>query len=213
MNTIELNGQSVDVVFHHKKTRHSYVRVKSPGVIHVTVGKNASAKRMEKYIKTHQQSILKNLDSYLHEKKYQLFGVDVDKVLTERKDVFYDEDNQIIYLPQIDSEKHLKKFEKEYLLSTVEKMLIQFPHTKLINIHNLTINTRYTTTVHGSCNARKRRINLNLYLVRRKKEFLYYVLMHELAHLKVQNHSKAFYQVLDILCPNHKEIKKAMKRR
>ncbi len=92
-------------------------------------------------------------------------------------------------------------------------MLEAFPHKEFINIRNLTFNARYTATVHGSCNARKRKINLNLYLVRRNKEFLYYVLMHELAHLKVQNHSKAFYQVLDILCPNHKEIKRAMKRR
>jgi len=116
-------------------------------------------------------------------------------------------------LPKKNSEQYLKKFEKELLLKTVNDMLEVFPHKELINIHNLTIQARYTTTVHGSCNAKKRKINLNLYLVRRNKEFLYYVLMHELAHLKVQNHSKAFYQVLDILCPNHKEIKRAMKRR
>jgi predicted metal-dependent hydrolase len=210
---MELNGQQVEVIFHHKKTKHSYVRVKSPGIVHVTVGKNANEKRMKKHIIEHQHTILKRIESFKREAPYKVFGEEVQKVLIARDSFLYDEKHKVLYLPKKNSEQYLKKFEKELLLKTVNDMLEVFPHKELINIHNLTIQARYTTTVHGSCNAKKRKINLNLYLVRRNKEFLYYVLMHELAHLKVQNHSKAFYQVLDILCPNHKQIKRAMKRR
>mgnify|MGYP000439332753 CR=1 FL=1 len=212
MNTIKLGDQHIEIVFHFKKTKHSYVRVKTPGVIHVTVGKNATKKRMEQHIIEHQHTILQSVKKVAREEPYQIFGEHVVQVKTEQSTVVYDDQAKILYLPSVDTKEHVKQFEKRLLLKTVDEMLTEFKHTDFIDINNLKINTRYTKTVHGSCHAKKRRINLNLYLVRRNKTFLYYVLMHELAHLKVQNHSKAFYEVLRVLCPNYKEIKKAMKQ-
>ncbi|MCC8015858.1 MAG: M48 family metallopeptidase, partial [Clostridiales bacterium] len=37
-----------------------------------------------------------------------------------------------------------------------------------------------------------------------------FVLMHELCHLRVPNHSAAFYDELKKYCPNWKEIKKTL---
>ena len=211
MSKLVLKGQEVEVFYHKKKTKHSYVRVKSPGHIHVTIGRHASKKQMDAHIQAHEDKLLSIIKKYQKHVPYRIFGQEIKQVLREDKHVHYDHENQVLYLPREHSEKALKKFEQSILLETVQDMLDAFPHKDFINIKGLSIRTRYTRTVNGSCHAGRRRINLNLYLVRKPREFLHYVLMHELAHLKVQNHSRDFYQVLEVLCPNYKEIKQAMK--
>lgn len=57
----------------------------------------------------------------------------------------------------------------------------------------------------GSCNVTAKRIWLNLFLIHYPPECLEYVLLHELAHLKIQNHGKAFYDFLDQYMPDWKE--------
>ncbi len=51
----------------------------------------------------------------------------------------------------------------------------------------------------GSC-SRKNNINLNINLVRLPKELRYYVILHELSHLKYFNHGLEFHKLLNSLC-------------
>jgi predicted metal-dependent hydrolase len=211
MNKVTLKGQEVPIIYHNKSTKHSYVRVKAPGIIHVTLGRYANKAWMNDLIEKNADALLKQVKKHTEDKPYTLFGETVKQVLIDEKTAFYKEEEKTLYLPKDRTQEALKKFEKTLLLKTVKQILDVFPHKDFLNVEGLTINTRYTSTVNGSCHAKKRRINLNLYLVRKPKIFLHYVLMHELAHLKVQNHSKDFYQVLEVLCPNYKDIKKAMR--
>ena len=48
----------------------------------------------------------------------------------------------------------------------------------------------------GSCSA-KNNINLSIHLMRLPDHLIDYVILHELAHVVVKNHSKHFWQVLD----------------
>ena len=63
----------------------------------------------------------------------------------------------------------------------------------------------------GSCGA-DGRIMLNAVLLFTTVDFLRYVIVHELAHRTVRNHSKAFWTEVARGCPDHKEIRAAMKR-
>ena len=56
----------------------------------------------------------------------------------------------------------------------------------------------------GSCNKAKGYINLNLDLITKKKEFIEYVVLHELAHLVYANHSKDFYALISKHMPDYK---------
>lgn len=53
----------------------------------------------------------------------------------------------------------------------------------------------------GSCSP-KGRIALNIGLVHVPNECIDYVVLHELIHLKVHNHSRSFYRVLDVHLPD-----------
>ena len=65
----------------------------------------------------------------------------------------------------------------------------------------------------GSCNITKKRIWLNLKLVQYPPECLEYVILYELIHLKVPNHSADFYAELDQYMPDWQMRRKLLNRK
>lgn len=70
--------------------------------------------------------------------------------------------------------------------------------------------TKYMTTRWGTCNTNTRKIWLNLQLAKKPIECLEYVILHELAHLKVKNHGKDFIAILDTYMPYWRDTKQLL---
>lgn len=70
--------------------------------------------------------------------------------------------------------------------------------------------SKYMTTKWGTCNTSTRKIWLNLQLAKKPIECLEYVILHELAHLKVKNHGADFVAILDLHMPYWRECKKML---
>ena len=66
------------------------------------------------------------------------------------------------------------------------------------------------TTRWGTCNIHKKKLWFNLQLAKKTPECLEYVILHELAHLKVKNHNNEFIAILDAYMPNWREIKRKL---
>lgn len=64
----------------------------------------------------------------------------------------------------------------------------------------------------GSYHRINKEITLNIFLATIDSTFLMYVLLHEYAHVKVFNHQKPFYDLLDKMSPGHKAVQKALKK-
>lgn len=60
---------------------------------------------------------------------------------------------------------------------------------------------------YGSCSG-ENNLNFSLYLMDKDERFIDYVVVHELAHIRHHNHSKAFYSFIEEFMPNYKERKK-----
>lgn len=63
----------------------------------------------------------------------------------------------------------------------------------------------------GSCNPAKARISLNRHLWKLPEECLSYVIVHELCHLRVPNHSRDFYALMDRYCPDWAKVRRYMR--
>jgi predicted metal-dependent hydrolase len=62
-------------------------------------------------------------------------------------------------------------------------------------------------TKWGSCNHRERNIRLNTELVKKPKDLLEYVIVHEMAHLLEPTHSERFISILDQNYPGWREAR------
>ena len=96
---------------------------------------------------------------------------------------------------------------------TESKEIIRNRLNELSQNHELSFNRsfiRSQKTRWGSCSA-KNNINLNIKLINLPRELLDYVIMHELVHTRVKNHSKNFWLEMTKYYPDPKAIDKKLK--
>ncbi len=77
----------------------------------------------------------------------------------------------------------------------------------LLGVKAERIHLQRMKTKWGSCNPRLRSIRLNTELSRKPAECLEYILVHELAHLKVPTHGPRFIAILDGALPQWREVR------
>lgn len=64
----------------------------------------------------------------------------------------------------------------------------------------------------GSCSAQNN-INLSLHLMRLSDDLIDYVMLHELIHTEIKNHSPDFWKRLAEVCPNVQFLRKELRRK
>lgn len=102
-------------------------------------------------------------------------------------------------------EAFVNEWYRGLLKAEVEKYLPKWE--KITGLHCSSWQSKYMTTRWGTCNTNTRKIWLNLQLAKKPIECLEYVILHELAHLKVKNHGLEFIAILDQHMPQWRERK------
>ena len=99
--------------------------------------------------------------------------------------------------------KKLPKINREEARENLEKRL-----SELAEQHNFRYNRvsiRSQRTRWGSCSS-KDNISLNMKLLHLPQQLIDYILLHELVHTKVKNHSKDFWNELETVVPNARTV-------
>lgn len=65
----------------------------------------------------------------------------------------------------------------------------------------------WATYYHGLCHANKT-IDFSAKLIQYSKEYIDYVIYHEIAHFTHMNHKREFWQLVESYCPNYNELEK-----
>lgn len=105
-------------------------------------------------------------------------------------------------------EKFVNEWYRSLLKTEVEKYLPKWE--AITGLYCDSWQSKYMTTKWGTCNTSTRKIWLNLQLAKKPIECLEYVILHELAHLKVKNHGADFVAILDLHMPYWRECKKML---
>ena len=112
-------------------------------------------------------------------------------------------------LPPTEAEKLLikryKNAAREYIPRRVEH------YASLLGVSYSTITIRDQKTRWGSCSS-EGNLNFNCRLVFVPDRIVDYVVIHELAHRRFMNHSKAFWKEVEKYMPDYKEQKKLLSR-
>ena len=126
---------------------------------------------------------------------------------------------QFVYLKINWIRNSLKKISKNKIkLGEVDKeigyKILKKRLDYLCKKHNFSytnLSVRNQKTRWGSCSS-KNNISLNAKLTSLPKELMDYVILHELVHTRIKNHSKDFWNTLDDYVQNSKIIDKELKK-
>ena len=104
--------------------------------------------------------------------------------------------------------KFINKWYKEKLNILVTDLTKKW--AKIIGVSFNEIKIRKLKRTWGSCNIRKKNITYSLELIKKKEKLIEYVVVHELSHLKYDNHGKEFKNLMTKLMPDWKVRKKEL---
>jgi len=188
------------------KSSHSFIvscpRLTPKFVITQFINKNSS------WITSHSQKIppkksIKNLNHIsVLDKTYQLIFIP-----TSRDSVIIYPDTQKIYANvSSDSNSHIKQILetklRPFALSLIKNELSLLKKQYDFDYHHITV--RNQSSRYGSCSSRGN-LNFNWQIIFFPYLQFRHILLHELTHLKIKNHSKTFWDQLAIYDPDSKK--------
>ena len=219
--------ENIAVTGEKKNIKHMYLRILPPnGEVKVTAPLFVSDEDIISFVKSKKDWILKKQKyilendiksplKYANGERHHLWGEEYLLQLISNDTVkqAFVKDNTI-YLPvpkrsTIEKRKSiLDEFYRQELKMAIPPVLDKC--TKIVGRTPSSVSVRKMKN-WGNC-KKDGRITLNLNLAKKDKEFLEYVMIHELCHLIEFNHGKNFKKLMDEFCPNWRKIKKGRKQ-
>ena len=228
----KLNLDGIPITFYRsKKAKNINISIRPFKGVRVAVPRLASFRQAKQFVVLRKHWIEKHAAQMKQfENRQTVFNWDTQfntkyravKLIKSKIDVIsynYTENQIVVKIPESKSilnsdvqdfivnaiEKTYRLEAKAYLPNRVEKLAKTYDLVyKKVKINNA--KTRW-----GSCSS-ENNINLSLQLMRLPDYLIDYVILHELAHTKVKNHSTQFWYFLDSLTENKaKKLDKELK--
>ncbi len=180
-------------VIRKRDLKHTYIQIKHDATIEVKTNFTTSEKLILNFIIKKsdwigkKQALIQKRGSLLPT-HFHLFGKVYEKA-----------DYSLTTQKEIDSFYHQKTVEViQPLIESWSQKMQLFPTY---------VGYRKNKSRWGSCNGNNR-LSFNTNLAKMHHDFIEYVVVHELAHIKHKNHSKNFWQHVEKFLPNYKNRKK-----
>lgn len=186
--------QPFELEIHYKKMKNVYLRIKPDGRIQISVPIGTKRKYIEQFVAARREWIEEKLEvvarrtaasSILHADETLIFGSPVQGVISERQ---------------------LQALLHEKITLYMEKY---FPYFAERGYQRPQIKYRNMRSTWGVCRPTVGTITFNRRLVHQPVAFIEYVVLHELCHLIVPNHSRDFYALVGAMMPNHRVMAKS----
>lgn len=115
-------------------------------------------------------------------------------------------------LKQMNRNRNKKEYTDDEIKILIDKAKTVLPekvkyYSSIMDVYPKSIKINSAKKRYGSCSG-ENNINFSLFLMDKDERFIDYVVVHELAHIKHHNHSKAFYGFIESFMPDYKERKK-----
>jgi predicted metal-dependent hydrolase len=179
---------------HYKKMKNVYLRIKPDGKIQISVPIGTKRKYIEQFVEARREWIEEKLEKVarrtatavnLAEDETLIFGSPVKGTFSERQ---------------------LQTFLHEKITLYMDKY---FPHFAKHGYQLPQVKYRNMRSTWGVCRPTVGTITFSRRLVHQPVAFIEYVVLHELCHLIVPNHSRDFYNLVGSMMPNHRVVAKS----
>lgn len=218
-----------------KKIKNLYLRVHADGRVTVSAPKRCSDKVIREFVNSKSDWIMTQLEKLecrqtehpipantlyetgeIHEYRGCACTLIVEETGGRGRVSFREElDKKVLlmYAPKGSSAEQrkalLEGFYREQLKAVIPELLENY--VRIVGKAPTDWRIRNMKTRWGTCNVQSGRIWLSLHLAKKPLQCLEYVIAHELTHLHVPNHSKAFWERMDVYYPNWREVRNLLK--
>ena len=182
--------QHFEIEVHYKRMKNIYLRIKPDGTIMISAPNGTSKDYLINFVKTRlgwikekrrTLEMRKAMSLKLEKDEILLFGQPFKGYLTEDK---------------------LQKLLHEKIVAYYEKYWRFFQEH---GCQTVDIKYRMMKQTWGVCRPAIHTITFNKRLVHQPAEFVEYVVLHELCHLLIPNHSKDFYALIEAHMPHFRQ--------
>ncbi|WP_228712649.1 M48 family metallopeptidase [Halarcobacter mediterraneus] len=190
---IEINEKIYNLNLKRKiSNKHTYLRIKSKDLLEISSHIFFTKKDAVNLVNKQEKWIEKKVKIFLQEEEnkdtYLLYGKRYEKQNLSLEDI----------------ENIYRNETKKLIPILVEKF------SGIMKLYPSSIKYRKNKRTWGSCNY-KNGLNFNILLTQFPIEVIEYVVIHELAHIKHKNHSKAFWKLVQKYCNDYKQREKLLK--
>jgi predicted metal-dependent hydrolase len=206
---LTIDNIEYEVVIIRKPIKNLYIRVKDDLKIYVNASRWASINEIKKILNNEIDSIIKMILKQKNKSNYNnlILGEYVEIVTVPNQGYPELKDNMLF----IKDESKLDLYYKKLAAKIFNKRLDIIHNIFEEDIPYPTLRIRKMKSRWGVCNRRNNTITINLELLKRKLEYIDYVIIHELSHFVHFNHSKSFWGLVEKYMPNYKKLRKELK--
>lgn len=227
--SIKYENKTIEYNLYRKKVKNINLRIKRDGSVFVSANHRVPIDYINSFLESKGNWILKNIDLLKNKKELSIENnfEENDKIIylgdeyilkiipSQQDNIIYDSRYIYLYTKYLEDsnkkkeiyERWLRKRSKEIFNRCLDNMYL---HIEDYEVKKPSLSIRKMKSRWGSCMKYKNKINLNLYLIKTEEKCIEYVILHELVHLIHFNHSKDFYNLLEILMPDWKKRKEIL---
>ena len=212
---VKIDDDVIDVEIIYKKIKSLYIRVEN-GKLKVSAPIGTSLTFVENTILKHKDRLMKQLNNYhsyydyrdggyvyIFHELYHIRLIDMKK----RKCAIHDNE---LYVYHKDIQKTVELFLKDELTKYIERR-IEYYLKYDFKLNKPQIEIKKYKGRWGCCYSKENRVSFNLSLVYLDKYLIDYVIVHELTHFLVPNHSQDFYNEMGKRLKDYKIRQKRLK--
>ena len=186
--------QPYEIDVHYKKMKNIYLKIKPDGKLHISAPTRTSKKYLKEFVESRR--------SWIEETQQKMALRQVISMQLEPDEIL------LFGEPFKDSlsEKKLQRLLHEKIIFYHQKY---WPFFQAQGCSPIEIKYRMMKSTWGVCRPVAGTITFNKRLVHQPESFIEYVVLHELCHLLVPNHSRDFYHLLKLHMPHFKTYENA----
>ena len=223
---LEIKGIRFEVEITRKNIRNMYLRV-NRGRLLVSAPAGMPEWRIYRFLeekrdwiyRTYERSVEKQKKSLIYRggDVFYVYGQPFSLIRKAGKKNVELGDGSIVLTYKEDSDSDIrflyKSLDKE-LLKQAENILSRFRFIlDDYGYHqNPELGCRVMSSRWGVCYTRKNRIVISSYLIHYSLDCLEYIILHELTHFIIPNHSRRFYDIIERYMPDYRTVVRKLKQ-
>lgn len=229
---ITLKGKTVKYELVRKNVKNINLRIKPNLMLYISANDSVSDEYISEFILSKTDIILKALNHYEELARYVpkpkeyvdgesivMFGHNLRLKVSEGKKNSVSSDYSYVFLTVANiNDYELKKktidkwIKKEFVNKVTEICKSVYPVFEKYGVDFPEIRVRNMVSRWGSCQPKRKIITFSISLHEAPISCIEYVAVHEFTHFMHPNHSKAFYQQLEVFMPDWKQRKAILEK-